>query len=163
MRTGEHQFERLAQLLARPEWLGDPRLAGPWGWVDHLAGVIRPAVEQWAASRTKLEAATALANAGIAAAPGNSAEDLVKDPHVLARRMLVEIPRRDGVEQPVLVSGNPVKLSDSPPDVRRSPLLGEHTEEILGEVLGYSEREIAALKASGALTAPEKPGRADAA
>jgi formyl-CoA transferase len=64
---------------------------------------------------------------------------------------------------PYLTVGNPVKLSDSPPDVRRSPLLGEHTEEILGGVLGYSDSEIAALKASGALTAPEKPAKAEAA
>ena len=59
--------------------------------------------------------------------------------------------------------GNPVKLSDSPPDVRRSPLLGEHTDEILRKVLGYSDKEIAEIKASGALSAPEKPGKAEAA
>jgi formyl-CoA transferase len=50
-----------------------------------------------------------------------------------------------------LTVGNPIKLSDSPADVRRSPLLGEHTVEILAGVLGCSEEEIRQLKASGAL------------
>jgi formyl-CoA transferase len=55
-----------------------------------------------------------------------------------------------------LTVGNPVKMSDSVTEVKRSPLLGEHTDEILGKVLGYSAAEMAAIKASGAITAPEK-------
>jgi formyl-CoA transferase len=47
--------------------------------------------------------------------------------------------------------------------VRRSPLLGEHTDEILRKVLGYSDKDIAAIKASGAITPPEKPAKAEAA
>ena len=56
--------------------------------------------------------------------------------------------------------GNPIKLSDSPADVRRSPLLGEHTDEVLREVLRYSDKEIAEIKASGAISAPEKKAEA---
>ena len=56
--------------------------------------------------------------------------------------------------------GNPIKLSDSIADVRRSPLLGEHTDEVLRKVLGYSAPEIADIKASGAMTAPEKKAEA---
>jgi formyl-CoA transferase len=62
-----------------------------------------------------------------------------------------------------LTVGNPIKLSDSLPDVRRSPLLGEHNDEILRKVIGYSDKEIAEIKASGAITAPEKPAKAEAA
>jgi formyl-CoA transferase len=62
-----------------------------------------------------------------------------------------------------LTVGNPIKLSDSPADVRRSPLLGEHTEEILRKVLGYSEKDVAGIKLSGAITPPEKPAKAEAA
>jgi formyl-CoA transferase len=62
-----------------------------------------------------------------------------------------------------LTVGNPIKLSDSPADVRRSPLLGEHTDEILRDVLGYSAKEVADIKVSGAITAPEKPAKAAAA
>jgi formyl-CoA transferase len=62
-----------------------------------------------------------------------------------------------------LTVGNPIKLSDSPADVRRSPLLGEHTEQILRKVLGYSEKELAEIRSSGAITAPDKPAKAEAA
>jgi formyl-CoA transferase len=55
-----------------------------------------------------------------------------------------------------LTVGNPVKMSDSITEVRRAPLLGEHTEEILTEVLGYSAEEYAAIKGSGAITPSEK-------
>jgi formyl-CoA transferase len=55
-----------------------------------------------------------------------------------------------------LTVGNPVKLSDSITEVKRSPLLGEHTDEILSKVLGYSAKDLAAIKTSGAITPPEK-------
>ena len=60
----EHQFERLATMIGCPEWVTDPRFASRQGWVDHLDDVIRPAIETWAASRTKLEACDAFAAAG---------------------------------------------------------------------------------------------------
>ena len=59
-----------------------------------------------------------------------------------------------------LTVGNPIKLSDSPADVRRSPLLGEHTDEILKDVLGFKAAEIAEIKNSGALSAPPKKEKA---
>jgi formyl-CoA transferase len=58
--------------------------------------------------------------------------------------------------------GNPIKLSDSVSEVRRSPLLGEHTDEILTQELGYSAAELAEIRNSGAITAPEKPKAAAA-
>src|SRR3569832_1938617 len=62
-----------------------------------------------------------------------------------------------------LTVGNPIKLSDSPCEVARSPLLGEHTEEILKDVLGYTAAEIGEIKTSGAITPSEKGSRAKAA
>ena len=62
-----------------------------------------------------------------------------------------------------LTVGDPIKLSDSIPDVRRSPLLGEHTDEVLREVLRYSEKEIDEIKTSGAISALEKKAEAAAA
>ena len=53
-----------------------------------------------------------------------------------------------------------MKMSDSITEVKRSPLLGEHTEEILDKVLGYSASEVAEIKTSGAITPPEKPAKA---
>ncbi len=147
-----HQFERLAHLLNREEWITDPRFDEPWGWVDHMATVIRPAVEEWASSRTKMEAARTLAEAKIAAAPGNSATDLLEDPHVIERHMLVQVPRTDGVEQPVLVAGNPVKMSRMPerPD-GEFPTVGEHTDEVLHELLGLDASALASLRHEGVI------------
>jgi formyl-CoA transferase len=61
---------------------------------------------------------------------------------------------------PYLTVGNPIKLSDSMADVRRSPLLGEHTDEVLREVLRYSVKEIGEIKASGAISGPDKKAEA---
>jgi len=146
----EHQFERLARAIGRDDWLTDERFATRWGWSEHLETEIRPAIERWAARRTKGKAAAALAELGIAAAPCNDAEDLVNDPHVAQRHMLLEIPRVDGVDQPVLVSGNPIKLSGTrEPEGLTLPAMGEHTTAILGDDLGLDPDEIAALVDEG--------------
>jgi formyl-CoA transferase len=148
----EHQFARLAELVGHPEWVDDARFAERRGWVEHLDGVLRPAIEGWAATHTKLQACKELAAAGIAAGPSNHPRDVVRDPHVEARNMLVEVPRPDGVTQPVLVPGNPVKLSKMTdgPDVR-VPWVGEHTEAVLRAELGVSDVELAQLRADGAI------------
>jgi formyl-CoA transferase len=147
----EPMFEKLCHLLGRPEWLTDSRLADRTGWARHTDDVIRPALERWARDKTKLEAATALCEAGIVAGPSNRAEDIVADPHVALRDMLIEVPRPDA-EAPYLVVGNPVKmtrLAEGP--VRPVPRLGQHTDELLRGALSLSDEEIAALRAKGAI------------
>jgi len=86
--------------------------------------------------------------------PIMSTEDLANDEHVRGRQMWVELdhPQR-GKWWNV---GMPIKLSDSPAVIKRSPVLGEHTEEILREVLGYDQNKISSLKTAGALSAPPK-------
>ena len=145
----EHQFERLAHEIGRPEWLDDPRLTSRQGWVDHLEAVIRPGIEQWAAGRTKLEACAALAAAGVPCGPCNGAEDVLRDPHLAQRRMLTTL--RAG-EQSYVVPGNPVKLSAyDPPADRRGPWLGEHTNDVLQDLLGLTADDVAALRADGTI------------
>ncbi|MFZ4518126.1 MAG: CaiB/BaiF CoA transferase family protein [Microthrixaceae bacterium] len=148
----EHQFEALVALIGRPEWATDERFATRQGWVDHLDSDLRPAIEGWAAGRTKREACDALSAAGLAAGPCLTDDEVVHDPHVAARNMLVEMPRVDGVEQPVLIPGNPVKLSamTEGPETR-VPWLGEHTDEVLGEELGLSPAELAGLHDRGVI------------
>ncbi|MBA2327336.1 MAG: CoA transferase [Actinobacteria bacterium] len=148
----EHQFERLAKIIGHPEWVDDPRFAERAKWRDHIEDVFRPAIEEWASTLTKREACATLATAGIAAGPSNGAEDVVTDPHVAAHNMLVEVPRPDGVEQPVLVSGNPVKMSKlaEGPETR-PPWTGEHTEEVLRAELGLSDNQLADLRAKGVI------------
>ncbi len=147
----EHHFERLAHALGHPEWIGDPRFATREGWAKHTDAVIRPALEAWAATRTKLQAARELSEHGIAAGPSQTAEDLHADPHVRAHHMLIEVPRPDG-GRPFLVVGNPVKLSHmAEGPVRRFPRLGEHTDDVLRATLGLAEAELAELRAQGAI------------
>jgi formyl-CoA transferase len=149
----EHQFERLAKLVGHPEWLEDERFASREGWRTHLEGVIRPAVESWAADKTKLEASHGMNAEGIAAGPVNGAPDVIADPHVAARDMIVEVPRTDGVEEPVLVPGNPVKMSKvaEGPETR-VPWVGEHTEQVLRAELRLSDDELDALRADHVIT-----------
>jgi crotonobetainyl-CoA:carnitine CoA-transferase CaiB-like acyl-CoA transferase len=149
----EHQLQRFAQVIGHEEWLTDPRLATRQGWTDHLEDLIRPAVEQWASSRTKLEAATELAEAGIASGPCNSAEDVVHDPHIRDHEMLVAVPRPDA-DEPVLTVGNPIKFAGMADlELERWPRLGEHTWAVLREELGMGDAELARLAASGVITA----------
>jgi crotonobetainyl-CoA:carnitine CoA-transferase CaiB-like acyl-CoA transferase len=146
----EEHFARLAELVGRPEWTTDERLATRQGWVDHLDDLLRPGVEAWATGMTKLEACARLSDAGLAAGPSFTPEEVAHDEHLRARNMLFELERTDGVEQPVLVPGNPVKLSDvrEAPD-ERIPWLGEHTDDVLRAELDLDDAELARLRASG--------------
>jgi len=148
----ENQFAKLVEAVGHPEWATDPRFAERQGWLDHLDTVLRPAIEGWASTRTKVQACDDLAVIGVAAGPCYSDEEVVTDEHVAARNMLVEVPRTDGVAQPVLVPGNPVKLSDvSEGPEHRVPWLGEHTSSVIAAELGYDDDRIAALRDSGAI------------
>jgi formyl-CoA transferase len=142
------QFTQLVELIGHPEWDTDPRFATRQGWVDHLEDVLRPAIEGWASGRTKAEAARAMGAAGLPAGPCLADEEVVADPHVAARGMLIEIPRTDGVAQPVLTPGNPVRMSAVAPQPagRRPPWLGEHTAAVLSAELGLSDGQIEALQ-----------------
>jgi crotonobetainyl-CoA:carnitine CoA-transferase CaiB-like acyl-CoA transferase len=147
----EHEFERLAQLVGRPEWLDDERLSTRQGWRDHMDTVLRPGIDAWAADKTNIEACRALADAGVAAGPCLTAPQVIEDPHVAARNMLVEIPRPDGGD-PVLTPGNPIKMSkmaDGPEE--RMPWLGEHTDAVLAEELGLDAEALASLRERGVI------------
>jgi crotonobetainyl-CoA:carnitine CoA-transferase CaiB-like acyl-CoA transferase len=150
----EHQFERLARVVGRPEWLTDDRLSTRAGWGAHLDDVLRPGIEGWAATRTKADASAALTAEGVAAGPCLDATEVAADPHLAAHHMLVEMSRTDGVARPVIVPGNPVKLSrvQEGPETR-VPWVGEHTREILRAELGLDDRGLDALAGAGAIPA----------
>ena len=149
----EHQFFKLAELIGRPEWKDDPRFATRAGWGPAFESEIRPAVEAWAATRTKLQAAQELTAAGIAAGPSNHASDVIDDPHVAARAMLVEMERTDDIAEPILVPGNPVKMSKvaEGPETR-VPWVGEHTDDVLTAELGLGADAIERLRSAGVVT-----------
>jgi formyl-CoA transferase len=147
------QFSRLVALIGHPEWAADERFATRQGWLDHMDAALRPAIESWASGLTKMEACQALGAAGLAAGPCLEDEEVVRDPHVAARGMLIPIERTDGVSQPVLTPGNPVRLSAMPPTPAglRPPWLGEDTDAVLSSELGLSEPELASLREAGVI------------
>ncbi len=144
----EHQFEALAELVGHPEWVGDERLAARRDWMARTEDIIRPAVEAWASGRTRVEVCDALGRAGIPSGPCFTAPEVIADEHVARRNMLVEMERPDGVDEPVLVPGNPVKMSRvaEGPETR-VPWVGEHTDEVLRSELGLNDRELDSLRA----------------
>jgi len=150
----EPHFPRLARAVGHPEWLDDARLSTRAGWSEHMESVIRPAVEAWAASRTKLEASAELARAGVAAGPVNTAPDIRRDPHVRSRGLVHTFAGSGGDE--IAVVGNPIAFrggrregAQNPPRAVRWPVLAEHTAEVLGSRLGLGDEEIESLRARG--------------
>jgi crotonobetainyl-CoA:carnitine CoA-transferase CaiB-like acyl-CoA transferase len=81
------------------------------------------------------------------------AEDVMDDEHVRRHNMIVSMDRPDGVDEPVLAVGNPVKLSRMEEGVdARIPWVGEHTDDVLREELGLDDDELARLRAAGAIS-----------
>jgi len=150
----------ICDLIGKPEWKTDPDYATPPARLPRLRGIF-DAIEQWTMTKTKFEVMEICNKQDIPVGPILSMKEIAEEPSLRATGTVVEVdhPTRGAY----LTVGNPIKLSDSIADVRRSPLLGEHTDEILRKVLGYSDKEVAEIKASGAITAPEKPAKAEAA
>ena len=147
----DHHLESLAKVIGRSEWLEDPRFADRDQWHALIEPEVRPAVEAWAADKTKLEACHLLCEGGVAAGPSNRAEDLMADPHVRDHNMILEVDRPDDAP-PMHVVGNPIKLSKmAEGPVRTFPRLGQHTDEVLGELLGLSTDALDALREEGVI------------
>jgi formyl-CoA transferase len=150
----------ICDVIGKPEWKTDPDYATPPARLPRLRHIF-DTVEKWTETKTKFEAMDLLNKYDIPCGPILSMKEIAEERSLRTTGTVVEVdhPTRGKY----LTVGNPIKLSDSPADVRRSPLLGEHTEEILRKVLGYSEKELTEIKSSGAITAPDKPAKAEAA
>jgi len=149
----EHHFATLCTEIGYPELADDERFATRAGWQDHLDDVLRPAIESWASDRSLAEVVGTLSGAGMACGPSQTSAQVVADPHLAVRNMLVEtLPSDDG--NLVLVPGNPVKLSEVPevPD-ERVPWLGEHTDRVLADELGLGTDELTDLRSRGVIGA----------
>ena len=150
----------ICDLIGKPEWKTDADYATPPARLPRLRSIF-DTIEQWTMTKNKFEVMEICNKQDIPVGPILSMREIAEEPSLRATGTVVEVdhPTRGAY----LTVGNPIKLSDSPADVRRSPLLGEHTDEILRKVLGYSDKEIADIKVSGAITAPDKPAKAEAA
>jgi formyl-CoA transferase len=150
----------ICELIGKSEWKTDPDFATPPARLPRLRQIF-DTIEEWTKTMSKFEVMEKCNARDIPVGPILSMKEIAEEPSLRATGTVVEVdhPGRGRY----LTVGNPIKLSDSPADVRRSPLLGEHTEEILRKVLGYSEKDVAEIKLSGAITAPDKPAKAEAA
>lgn len=152
-------WEKICDLIGKPEWKTDPDYATPPARLPRLRQIF-DTIEQWTMTMTKFEVMDKCNALDIPVGPILSMKEIAEEPSLRETGTVVEVDHP--VRGKYLTVGNPVKLSDSPADVKRSPLLGEHTEEILRDVLGYKDKELAEIKASGAISAPEKPKAAAA-
>jgi formyl-CoA transferase len=140
-------WKELCQVIGKEDWITDPDYATAPARLPRLTQVFA-AVEAWTTTKTKFEAMEELNRHDIPCGPILSMEELASEPSLRATGTIVEVdhPTRGKY----LSIGNPIKLSDSITDVKRSPLLGEHTGEVLTE-LGLSDSEISALKAENVI------------
>jgi formyl-CoA transferase len=141
-------WEKICDVIGKPEWKEDPDYATPPARLPRLNEVFG-AIEEWTMTRTKFEVMEICNPLDIPVGPILSMKELAEEPSLRETGTIVEVDHPE--RGPYLSVGCPVKLSANEVVVERSPLLGEHSEEILGEVLGYSEAEIAALKEVGAV------------
>ncbi|MBA2637414.1 MAG: formyl-CoA transferase [Solirubrobacterales bacterium] len=141
-------WEALAKKIGREDLLGNPDYDTPEGRLQRLPGVF-DMIEQWTMSRTKWEAFGELNAINVPCGPVLSTKDLIEDEGLRAEGMLVDVDHPDRGRYTTV--GCPFTLSDSPVEIKRSPLLGEHNAEILEELLDFPEGELERLTAAGAV------------
>ncbi|HEY7229666.1 MAG TPA: formyl-CoA transferase [Pseudolabrys sp.] len=147
----------ICDLIGEPGWKTDPEYATPRARLPKLKQIFAR-IEQWTMTKTKFEVMEICNKVDIPVGPILSMKEIAEEPSLRKTGTVVEVdhPTRGKY----LTVGNPIKMSDSISEVKRSPLLGEHTDEILKDVLKLSAKDIAEIKNSGALSAPKKEEKA---
>ncbi len=143
------QFERVARILGHPEWLTDPRFAKVRDRVSNREAMDAAVSEAFRTQSTE-HWIEQLRSAGVPCGPIATVAGAVNDPQTVARGLVVD------VEHPAMghyrIVGPAVRLTDTPPTLRTAPpALGEHTDAVLAEELGYTREEIGGLRASGVI------------
>jgi formyl-CoA transferase len=140
-------WAKICNVIGKEEWATDPDYATPGARLPHLKEIFAE-IERWTMTKTKFEAMQILNKYDIPCGPILSMKEIAEEPSLRKTGTIVEVdhPTRGKY----LTVGNPIKLSDSPTEVTRSPLLGEHTDEVMAE-LGYSPEQISALRTAGAI------------
>ena len=144
----QHHWPRVCSALGKPEWLDDPRFTTRRERSKHTA-VVQEVVRALLARMTMQEAIAHFTHHDVVAAPVNTIPQAAQDPHPWERRAMVEVP--DFLAGTIAVSGDFWHFSRTPAIVGSTPKVGEHNEEVLGGLLGYSAEEIAKLYANNVI------------
>src|SRR5499427_8378589 len=141
-------FAALAKVSGHAHWLEDPEFNTPEARLPKL-DLMFAEIEKWTMTMTKMEVMDTLNPLNVPCGPILSMKEIAEEPALRNTGTVVEVdhPKRGKY----LTVGNPIKLSDSPADVRRAPFLGEHTEEILKTIVGMNDDEIQAARQQGAI------------
>lgn len=138
----------ICDVIGKPEWKEAPDYATPAARLPRLNEVF-DTIEQWTMTKTKFEVMEICNPLDIPVGPILSMKELAEEPSLRKTGTVVEVDHPGRGKY--LTVGCPIKMSDSAVEVTRSPLLGEHTDEVLKEVLNYSDDEIQTIKESGAV------------
>jgi len=142
-----HAWEPICDALGKPEWKTDPAYTTPKARQPHIMEIFAT-IEDWLKDKTKFEAVDILRKFDIPCAPVLSMKELLHDKSLRASGSIVDVPHKE--RGSYVTVGSPIKFSDLKPEITGSPLLGEHTDEILSE-LGYSKTDIANIHAAKAV------------
>lgn len=140
-------WQKICDVIGKPEWKEDADFATPDARLPRLNEVFGT-IEEWTMTKTKFEVMDICNPLDIPVGPILSMKELAEEPSLRETGTIVEVDHPE--RGPYLTVGCPIKLSDSPVEVVRSPLLGEHSEEVL-EQLGYSADEIVSMREAGAI------------
>jgi formyl-CoA transferase len=154
----EQNWAGTCRALGKPEWLEDPAYTTARARQSHLMEIFGE-IETWLADKTKYEAVDILRQFDVPCAPVLSMKDIENDPDLRESGTIVEVPHKE--RGTYLTVGSPMKFSGFTPTVKASPLLGEHTDEVLAQ-LGYSPALIARFhhdKVVGPLPADARESR----
>ncbi|HJV81954.1 CaiB/BaiF CoA-transferase family protein [Noviherbaspirillum sp.] len=143
------QYRRFVEAGGRPELAVDERFATNPMRVRHRDTLV-PILAEMVKTKTKQQWIDALEAAGVPCGPINNLDEVFDNPQVQARAMRVDLPHPTGGE--VKLVGSPIKMSETPPRYDMPPpMLGQHTQEVLGDMLGQSAEQIAALREKGVI------------
>ena len=149
----DSQFRRFCDSVDRADLYEDARFATNAGRVTNREACVA-ALQPIFDGRGTVDWLAALEAQGIGCGPINNLEQVFDDPHVKARGMVAEVPHPAIDGAPAKLIASPLRLSGTPVDIRRAPpLLGQHTDEVLGEVLGLDDAALAALREAGIIGA----------
>ena len=141
-------WEKVCDVIGKPEWKEDENYSTPEVRLPRLNDIFNT-IESWTKTKTKFEVMEICNPLDIPVGPILSMKEIAEDPGLRETGTVVEVDHP--VRGKYLTVGNPIKLSDSPAEVKRSPLLGEHTDEILKEFCNMSDEEIKAVREAGAV------------